>query len=788
MNALFSEDKFVTNKEFNMKKGKEIALKYAANSAWNAKISGPLSSTSWMFDFYDCNTDPIAYDAGVKTGYDVLEYRVESTILPDVYNAFVKPLAHPLGMAAAYERICFAGDFSEKVLGRTLWRSDGISVKCTHPSDTSPLKPPYLLLPWKKSEDFKNFVITAPIGYDPNDGTTWTFPAPYDAYPPFDQYIPEQPILSIGIPPVDNLIYTSAMQNSEQITVDSSMTGPWDPLLTSPEMFFATKDGCGLWEPLQEIDECQGNILIDLQYGYGEDQYSGYTFSQYIFENGAYLIQYECALEDGSIRTIIEYYRYDIVDASLEYNVLADDTFLPRFSYSHLKTANMVHGTRCFAPVPALGYPEACGITEISEEWFDNNCSPDDPNALCDPIKDITFYSFRDAHIESAEDPNDPDIIHPDMPNNPRTAGRDLGGWYGHSSLAPAVPASGQGTIGAVTFTSNIPQFEIVNSVSSHMLEKYIFLAPASISGSTKFISDIFYKPAFFYINGKLQTTDTYTIIDDTLTLNTGLTTNSYVEVIAQPLSTVVTEYVVVFNDPDNTGTDIGTTVITLPELGKNYSFHKNGFKLNPSEFEIPSLYQPILILTETVYEGDVIIMIQNPIEVYEHFDFTVLEFGSNEFSLPAEGPSIQIFVEGLKIDEAFYSIVLGSNVWNQSGAYTWDEDSNIINIDPVVIDVYTLVARYIQTRECIVNVYNLHQVDDPSIGEDFAIGCIKTERNIVHHEIEKVDENDPSTWIYSNDTNIINKELLFGIEENGNLNPIIGDDDENIFNNHQGY
>ncbi len=293
INTLFKQERFITNKEFNEKKGKVITLSYAARAAWEAKIEGPLTSTDFFLDFFDLGA---------------FSYRVESVLLGDVYNAFVKPITHPIGMGLHYIKVCKI-ELSDKVLNRIKYTADAITVKCTFLSDTSPLKPPSRLLPSVANPDYDN---QEPIS---------------DDNPEFIDYLP----------------FPSAIQNTEKVKIDESLSGPWDPETETIERVFATKNGLGLWSELT-IDQGNGNILIDIEYGYGDYLYAGMTYTKWIFKNGAYLVDYECMQENGKIKHIIEYYRFDIFDISIHMNIIAQDTILPKSMYPEISDINIVHG------------------------------------------------------------------------------------------------------------------------------------------------------------------------------------------------------------------------------------------------------------------------------------------------------------------------------------------------------------------------------------------------------------------------------------------------------------
>jgi len=92
-NTLFSEDRYLANRHFNTKKGTASAIKYASRGAIDAGLQGkvPLSGNEYYMR--------VDEDAP-------FEYSVESNMLGIIFERFVKPLAHPLGMIYNYRTIC----------------------------------------------------------------------------------------------------------------------------------------------------------------------------------------------------------------------------------------------------------------------------------------------------------------------------------------------------------------------------------------------------------------------------------------------------------------------------------------------------------------------------------------------------------------------------------------------------------------------------------------------------------------------------------------------------------
>jgi len=92
LNDLFTEDKFLSNKQYIAKKGTPVAIKYMGQNANDAKLQG--DDTAHGSYFMDIKTD------------NIFEYSVESNLLEPIYESFIKPLTHPLGMIYKYRTVC----------------------------------------------------------------------------------------------------------------------------------------------------------------------------------------------------------------------------------------------------------------------------------------------------------------------------------------------------------------------------------------------------------------------------------------------------------------------------------------------------------------------------------------------------------------------------------------------------------------------------------------------------------------------------------------------------------
>ena len=93
-NTLFTEDRYLSNRSLNTKKGTATAVRYVGQSANDAQLQGqvPLTGKYYM---------TVNEDAP-------FEYSVESNLLGVIYERFVKPLTHPIGMINNYRTVCIS--------------------------------------------------------------------------------------------------------------------------------------------------------------------------------------------------------------------------------------------------------------------------------------------------------------------------------------------------------------------------------------------------------------------------------------------------------------------------------------------------------------------------------------------------------------------------------------------------------------------------------------------------------------------------------------------------------
>lgn len=800
VNALFYEPRFLTNKEYNTKKGKSITFKYATLAAWEAKIEGALTTDAYFCDF-------------TPTG--VFQYRVDSVILKDVYDAFVKPLAHPLGMHGLYTKICKT-DLTDKVLGEIIWTADAVTVRCRNLSDTKPVPPPYMLLPYVPNPAYgpdievygQNLPNTAWVLIDPEEyiretndteqTTSVKFFEPReedaririlgDPTGTADEYFftsnKKQTIFEIEAvyPPLDpnepkwihELPFPSAIPNTEKIKINEDIKDANHPNNPIPNIVFATWDGFKLDDMIKDLDEGQGNILQSIEHGYGEREYSGYSFNKYIFRNGAYLIEYECQKEDGLYEKLIEYYRYDSFDMSIHYN-----------------THNTTGATTVY-PIP-----ETTNIVNGIYQGLD----PTDQY----PLSNLNPFGYDQVMVT---DPNDPNSINPNgsyqQPYGPDTnLGLDKGVWH---PLPAGYPTSESSyiTINETGGVAVMPHnFEPValQAFDIHAQREFSMLLPGVTTYETNipYVSGINESYAV-YLDGErlfpeITTPDpaggpdiivypadfTLTIdpITNKATINLINISSSlhYIDVV-QEIPEIVYTYPAV-TDPNDPNIIIRPEQINTVSEGTHYqaieltqqmvddraipaadrTYNVNLFKDNllvAGWAYFKDTESPDIKFREEVdlQVGDIYVIVWYPDPVKTSFHQAKVDDRVRDDYFPVANPPLEdylskkfyiqlkfvedgvlLFTEGKLRRASTYDITKADNEWviPRTPIY-WTEDRNVVNTIWRFIPIYTLGARFIQTRGCQVNTFNLKETELPSVREDFLVKLLCYNKNITHY------------------------------------------------------
>ncbi len=116
-NEIFSEERSTGYKQFLTKKGTPTGLLYAGKTAYDAKIQGNINKSNFNMNI----TSPRPF-----------EYMVEASILPEIFEKFIKPLAHPIGMIYEYKSICIVRGTEDvdRPLIHTNYSANIITVIC----------------------------------------------------------------------------------------------------------------------------------------------------------------------------------------------------------------------------------------------------------------------------------------------------------------------------------------------------------------------------------------------------------------------------------------------------------------------------------------------------------------------------------------------------------------------------------------------------------------------------------------------------------------------------------
>ena len=799
VNALFYEPRFLTNKEYNLKKGKSITFKYATQAAWDAKIEGSLTSESFFCEYKE-------------TG--IFQYEVNSVILKNVYDAFVKPLAHPLGMNGYYSKVCKT-DLTDKVLGKILWTADAVTVRCKNKSDTLPVPAPPMLVPYIHNPKYgpnievygqnlpntvwvlipnteyrretvnQKTVVTFNearneddririIGFN-EDGTqdeflftsnqnqtTFTVDKEFpDLFPNEEKWIHDLP-------------YPSAIPNTENIIRNEDIKDANHPNNPLPNIVFATKDGTGLSDLIKDIDEGQGNILQDITHGYGENEYSGYLFNKYIFKNNSYLIEYYCQKENGLYERLIEYYRYDSYDLSVHHNTVGATK--PDTIYPISKNTNLVNGV--------LSY-----------------LNPNDG-----PISNLNPFGFDNVKIS---DPNNPDSLDPngsyEQPYGLGTnLGLDQGVWYPLPAGYPSIESS-YVKINDNGGTAVMPHnFEGValQGFAVHTDFEEAVLLPGVTSYTTNlpftvgiienyavYVDGLRLFPEIQDSIGNIVYPGDYTISvsNNQVALHFNNLSNDLHDIIViKEVPEIKYTYPAVTdpNDPNiilrpeqelvvSEGTTYQAVKITqemlesksIPGLDKKYNINifKDGLLL-PSWFysKQPSNNNINFKKDMNLNLDDILVIVWYPEPVRStHISATVDDSKRSEYfpialpplnevnatkfyiDVPFTKDGVFLFTEGKIRRRATYDVVRVDNEWTvpRTPIY-WTDNRNLVHSEFRFVPIHTLVARFIQTRECKVNTFNLKQTELPSIQEEFLVQQICYNKNITHYTYD-VDGNE---------------------------------------------
>ena len=276
-NNLFTEEKTVANKTFIMKKGTPIGLRYAQHCAFDAELQGPMS-------YFFMN---------IKTPKP-LEYAISSNILEDLFEKFVKPLAHPIGFIYDYKAVCRvlgAEDVDHPMINYQV-TSKRIEVNCLCKKE---------IIHKNKFDD---------VNYKDKHGVSM-LDGLKDVIGQAEESVKHEIRCGGEFQPKPKVFALSEENIQERIMPD-----PDNPGQTITKKYLP-----GLWDGIaqdawgvpDEFGVHHFNILKDYKNSYGLFRGDVHEFKRYTFENDNYLIAWtiQSKVQDEAPQVVIEYYRID---------------------------------------------------------------------------------------------------------------------------------------------------------------------------------------------------------------------------------------------------------------------------------------------------------------------------------------------------------------------------------------------------------------------------------------------------------------------------------------------
>jgi len=241
-----------------------------------------------------------------------LEYAINSNVLEDIFEKFVKPLAHPIGFVYDYKSVCMvlgAEDIDHPMVSHA-FVSKRIEVNCLCQRE---------LIEASGVED-----NTKEEHDTPDEETESKYKIECGGQ--------HQPVPKVFALSESDLVLTPIPDpNIPGATISVKyMQGLWDGIA---EDAWGTEDSNGV---------IQFNILKDIKKSIGEFRKGIHEYTKYIFENNNYLIAWviQSKVQDEAPKVIIEYYRVD-------YDTLSGWTKIVTFENDiHCNIADNLEATR----------------------------------------------------------------------------------------------------------------------------------------------------------------------------------------------------------------------------------------------------------------------------------------------------------------------------------------------------------------------------------------------------------------------------------------------------------
>ncbi len=269
INDLFTEDRFIINGTWREKKGTEVAMTYAATQAVDSNLQPAELKVPFKWDI---------------TSVDPMTYTIEGSLLPSIFEVFVRPLSHPISYIYEYKMVC-EEIINDYIMTKKFESASSISIITLCDSDLEPCCNPLNELDEKDSEG--NYVHPYPANPEYRGQT---------GRPPY----PEEETFTC--------VRNSSGQYGRQFRIAiGDQCDPGDCYNGT-----ASKE-CELWDKLDCEEGLRDfpNVLKSTEEGIAsEEKYYQWNYKKYILENLNYIIKYSKPSDAFSeATTIIEYWR-----------------------------------------------------------------------------------------------------------------------------------------------------------------------------------------------------------------------------------------------------------------------------------------------------------------------------------------------------------------------------------------------------------------------------------------------------------------------------------------------
>ena len=296
INDLFTEDRFIINGTWREKKGTEVAMRYAAQQAYDSNLQPHQIQNKFKWDII--TVDPMTYT-------------IEGSILPSIFEVFIRPLSHPISYIYEYKMVCEI-EIEDHVMVKKIEYAEGISVVTLCTSNLGPCCNPLNEL--DELDEDGEYIHPYPNNpeYRGQDGR-----------PP---YLNEE-IFECARDSQGQYGRQFIVAVSDQCDIEECTAG------------VATGD-CELWDKLdcEEGLRDYPNVLLSTESGIViEGKYTGYAYMKYTMQNLNYLVKYSKQADLSSAAdVVIEYWRngpYGFYAYAIWYNDWQADINIVGYKY-----------------------------------------------------------------------------------------------------------------------------------------------------------------------------------------------------------------------------------------------------------------------------------------------------------------------------------------------------------------------------------------------------------------------------------------------------------------------